>query len=182
MDAWLIGHTHVPFPSLPTELTATSEQIFNAGTHVQTDVACHTEGACVIVEIADDRSLRAKRVVTGDLRFVRLLLTLSAGTMEQTIHGAVASLDDRTVVDLVLRGAVSAAEYENRAAILETALSRFIEGTYNDHALTRLISQDLIDTEFPETSFAAGLLSSLLSEPKEAQLMYELLQDLKGEM
>ncbi len=182
VDAWLIGHTHVPFPSLPTELTATSEQIFNAGTHVQTDVACHTEGACVIVEIADDRSLRAKRVVTGDLRFVRLLLTLSAGTMEQTIHGAVASLDDRTVVDLVLRGAVSAAEYENRAAILETALSRFIEGTYNDHALTRLISQDLIDTEFPETSFAAGLLSSLLSEPKEAQLMYELLQDLKGEM
>ena len=182
VDAWLVGHTHVPFPSLPTELTATSERIFNAGTHVQTDVACRTEGVCFVLEIADDRSVRAKRVVTGDLRFVRLTLTLSADTMEQTILEALAPLADRMVVDLVLRGAVSASEYENRAAILETALARFVEGTYHDHALTRLISQELIDTEFPETSFAAGLLSSLLSEPKEAQLMYELLQDLKGEV
>ena len=182
VDAWLIGHTHVPFPLLPTELTATTERVFNAGTHVQTDVACNTEGSCFIINVAQDKSVGAKRVVTGDLRFVRLTLTLTAGAMEQTLYEALAPFADRTVVDLVLRGAVSVSEYENRASILQTVLSRFTEGAYNDHALTRLISQELIDTEFPETSFAAGLLSSLLSDPKEAQLMYDLLQELKGEV
>ena len=41
------------------------------------------------------------------------------------------------------------------------------------------ISKELIESEFPETSFSAGLLTSLLDEPKEAQLAYELLKSLK---
>ncbi len=181
MDAWLIGHTHVPFPRLTGELSPTGERIFNAGTHVQTDVACNTEGACFIIEINEDKTLRAKKVVTGDLRFVRLYVTLTVEAMEETIATALAPLDDRTVVDLVLSGAVSAQEYDARAAVIEAALARFTEGTYNDHALSRLISKDLIEAEYPETSFSAGLLKALLDEPKEAQLMYELLQAMKGD-
>ena len=80
---------------------------------------------------------------------------------------------------LALTGAISADEYEDKSNILDRALSRFIEGTYNDYALSRLISQELIESEFPETSFSAGLLTSLLDEPKEAQLAYELLKSLK---
>ena len=53
VDAWLIGHTHVPFPrNLNDELASCNERIFNAGTHVQTDVSCNTEGQCFIIEIA----------------------------------------------------------------------------------------------------------------------------------
>ncbi|MBE6762782.1 MAG: hypothetical protein E7553_00295 [Ruminococcaceae bacterium] len=179
MDVWLIGHTHVPFPRLGDELQVTSERVFNAGTHVQTDVACNTEGYGFVLELSKDKTVRAKAVQTGNLRFVRLPLTLTADTMEDTLKTALAPLSDRTVVDLVLSGAVSVQEYENRAVILENALARFTEGTYRDHALSRLISKELIESEFPETSFSAGLLTALLDDPKEAQLMYELLQDLK---
>lgn len=179
VDAWLIGHTHVPFPRNLTETFAPSGKIFNAGTHVQTDVSCNTEGQCFIVEIDNDKSIKAKKVLSGNLRFYRKNINVTAGDMEKIITRELSDINDNSIVDIILTGAVSADEYENRNTIIEAALCRFIEGTYNDYALSKLISKDLIESEFPETSFSAGLLTSLLSEPKEAQLAYELLKSLK---
>ena len=179
VDAWLIGHTHVPFPRNLSENYTASERVFNAGTHVQTDVSCNTEGLCFIVEIADNKSVRAKKVVSGNLRFCRKHIEVSAGEMENTIANELKDISDNSVVDIILTGAVMIEEYEDRHKIIERALARFIEGTYNDYSLNKLISKALIESEFPETSFSAGLLNSLLEEPKEAQLAYELLKSLK---
>lgn len=179
VDAWLIGHTHVPFPRNLTEEYTACEKIFNAGTHVQTDVSCNTEGLCFIVEISDDKAVRAKKVISGNLRFYRRHITVIAGEMESIINRELVDLADNSVVDIILTGAVTIDEYERRTSIIEKALSRFIEGTYNDSSLSKLISKALIDAEFPETSFSAGLLTSLLDNPKEAQLTYELLKTLK---
>lgn len=179
VDVWLIGHTHVPFPRDLTEELAPAGKIFNAGTHVQTDVNCNTEGQCFIVEISADKSVRAKKVVSGNLRFYRKVIALTAGNMEETLLRETADMADSSVVELLLSGAVTAEEYENRRAAIEGVLSRFVEGTYDDYALSKLISKELIDAEFPETSFSAGLLTALLEEPKEAQLVYELLESLK---
>ena len=179
VDAWLIGHTHVPFPRNLSENYTASERVFNAGTHVQTDVSCNTEGLCFIVEIADNKSVRAKKVVSGNLRFCRKHIEVSAGEMENTIANELKDIADNSVVDIILTGAVTIEEYEDRHKIIERALARFIEGTYNDYSLNKLISKALIESEFPETSFSAGLLNSLLEEPKEAQLAYELLKTLK---
>ena len=179
VDVWLIGHTHVPFPRDLTEELVPAGKIFNAGTHVQTDVSCDTEGQCFIVELNADKSVRAKKVISGDLRFYRRSIALTAGSMAETLTRELADLGDNSVVDLLLSGAVTAEEYENRYTIIENALSRFVEGTYDDYALSKLISKELIEEEFPETSFSAGLLTALLEEPKEAQLAYELLKSLK---
>lgn len=179
VDVWLIGHTHVPFPRSLTDEFAAGEKIFNPGTHVQTDVSCNTEGLCFVVEISQDKTVRAKKALTGNLRFYRKNITVAAEEMESIIQRKLADIADNSVVDLILSGAVTAEEYEDRRAIIENALSRFVEGTYNDYALSKLISKALIDAEFPETSFSAGLLTSLLENPKEAQLAYELLKSLK---
>ena len=179
VDVWLIGHTHVPFPRNLTETFTASDKIFNAGTHVQTDVACNTEGQCFVIEISENKTVRAKKVASGNLRFYRKHISVTAGNMENLIIRELADISDDSVVDIVLTGAVSAEEYEDRASIIENVLSRFVEGTYNDYALSKLISKELIESEFPETSFSSGLLTSLLDEPKEAQLAYELLKSLK---
>ena len=179
VDAWLIGHTHVPFPRDLTEKYVSCEKIFNAGTHVQTDVSCNTEGLCFIVEIDDDKSNRAKKVVSGNLCFYRKHIAVIAGEMESIINRELADIADNSVVDIILKGAVTIEEYEQRHKVIEGALARFIEGTYNDYSLNKLISKTLIESEFSETSFSAGLLTSLLEEPKEAQLAYELLKSLK---
>lgn len=99
--------------------------------------------------------------------------------MEDILERELADLPDNSVVDLILSGAVTADEYGCRHSVLEKALARFIEGTYDDYALSKLISKTLIEAEFPETSFSAGLLTALLDDPKEAQLAYELLRSLK---
>lgn len=179
VDAWLIGHTHVPFPRNLTEEFSASERIFNAGTHVQTDVSCNTEGLCFVVEISDDKSVRAKKSVSGNLHFHRKHIAVTAGEMENILARELSEFSDNSVVDLILTGAVAIDEYEERHRIINGALARFIEGTYNDYSLSKLISKELIGAEFPETSFSAGLLTSLLEDPKEAQLAYELLKSLK---
>ena len=179
VDAWLIGHTHVPFPRNLTEAFAVSDKIFNAGTHVQTDVSCNTEGQCFVIEINENKTVRSKKITSGNLRFYRKNINVAAGNMENIIIRELEDITDDSVVDIVLTGAVSAEEYEDRASIIENVLSRFVEGTYNDYSLSQLISKELIESEFPETSFSAGLLTSLLDEPKEAQLAYELLKSLK---
>ena len=100
--------------------------------------------------------------------------------MEDILNRELENIGDNSVVDIILSGAVTAEEYENRKKVIEGNLHRFIEGTYNDYALSKLISEELIASEFPETSFSAGFLTALLDEPKEAQLAYELLESLKG--
>lgn len=179
VDAWLIGHTHVPVPRNLTEDFTTGNKIFNAGTHVQTDVSCNTEGLCFIVEIDKNKTVRAKKTASGNLRFYRRNIAVTAGEMKNTITRELEDIDDNSVVDIILSGAVTASEYEDRTKIIDEALSRFVEGSYNDYSLSKLISKELIEAEFPETSFSAGLLTSLLDDPKEAQLAYELLKSLK---
>ena len=179
VDVWLLGHTHVPFPRDLTDEFSPCGKIFNPGTHVQTDVSCNTEGQCFIIEIGDDKTVRAKKFVSGNIRFYRKTVALRAGEMEDILKRELEKFGGESVVDLVLSGAVTADEYENRAAILDNLLNRFIEGTYTDYALTRQISRKLIGDEFPETSFSARLLTALLDNPKEAQLAYELLSSMK---
>ncbi len=180
VDAWLIGHTHVPFPrNLTTEYATVNDNVFNAGTHVQTDVACNTEGLCFVVEIDENKTVRAKKVVTGNLRFYRREIAVTAGEMEATILRELADLADNSVVDVILSGAVTMDEYDRRHEILQAALGRFIEGTYNCYDLSKRITADVVTAEFAETSFSAGLLTALLDEPKEAQMVYELLKTLK---
>ena len=179
VDVWLIGHTHVPFPRDLTDTFAPCEKLLNTGTHVQTDVSCNTQGLCFVVEIGEDKRVRAKKFVSGNLRFYRKTIPLTAGEMECVLERELSDIDDNSVVDIILTGAVTTEEYEARDLMMEKALSRFVEGTYSDYALSKLISKELIESEFPETSFSAGLLTALLDEPKEAQLAYELLKSLR---
>ncbi|MCH5184706.1 MAG: metallophosphoesterase [Oscillospiraceae bacterium] len=183
VDAWLIGHTHVPFPkNLKEESFVEGERIFNAGTHVQTDVSCNTEGCCFIIEIESGtglKNVRAKKIISGGIRFYRRQIAVSAGETENIVMRELSDIPDNSVVDIILKGAVSGEEYENRRVIAEKALARFIEGTYNDSELSKLITSDLIAKEFPETSFSAEFLNSLSDNPKEAQLAYELLKSIK---
>lgn len=182
VDVWLIGHTHVPFPNdLKTDVCTEGEHIFNAGTHVQTDVSCNTEGCGFIIEIDEDKTVRAKKASSGGIRFYRKNITLTAGNMKAVLTRELGILDDKSVVDIILDGAVTDTEYAVHDEVLRDMLSRFTESAYNDHALSRLISDELIKSEFSETSFPAKLLSALMDEPKEAQLMYEMLKELKAE-
>ena len=182
VDVWLIGHTHVPVPRDLTEEYREKGKIFNAGTHVQRDVYNNTEGLCFVIEIGDDKKVRAKKTVTGNIRFREIPVKVTAGQMREQLERALRDLDDENVVELVVSGAVTDEEYRESRRIEKELMNRFLSGWCTDSELSRQITGDVIDREFPETSLAAGLLKSLLGqdEPKEAQLVYEMLKEIRG--
>lgn len=184
VDVWLIGHTHVPSPSvLPADsYEKTDERIFNAGTHVQTDVSNNTEGDCFIIEIEDgngQKSIRAKKFVSGTIRFFRKNVKVTPGSLKESILNATSDLKDQSVVDLIINGTASDEEYAERDNIIDKCLSRFIEGTFNTHNLSRQITEKMIDEEFPETSFTSGFLKELLVDPNEVQMAYDLVKTIR---
>ena len=83
-------------------------------------------------------------------------------------------------MELTVSGSVTADEYARKDEIFESSLARFTESRYDDCKLSRVISRQLIDAQFPETSFSADFLTSLLDDPKQAQLAYDLLNTLKS--
>ena len=184
VDVWLIGHTHVPFPkNLDDDFRICQEKIFNSGTHVQTDVSCNTEGLCFIIELEKQENhttVKAKHFHSGNLRFYRKNLVLAAEKAEETLTEALKNIDNDSVVELTVSGSVTADEYARKDEIFESSLARFTESRYDDCKLSRLISRQLIDAQFPETSFSADFLTSLLDDPKQAQLAYDLLNILKS--
>lgn len=181
VDVWLVGHTHVPYPRNLTEDWQKSERIFNAGTHVQDTITRDTEGLCFLIEIGDDRRIRAKKAVSGNVRFYRIPVQVTAGNMREELGKRVENLDRDSVVELEVSGAVTDEEYRDRNAIITGVLEGFLEGSFKDEKLSRLITQERINAEYPETGIAAGWLKSLLEDPVEAQLAYELLKEMKEE-
>ena len=182
VDVWLIGHMHVPFPESISEGFTECGNIFNAGSHVQQKISNNNEGVCFIIEIDEGKKVKAKKFISGNIHFYRPIIELSAGKMEEILERELSRYEDGCIIDdMDFSGAVSFEEYDNRIGIIEKYRSRFAEYTYNSENISKLISKELIDTEFAETSLSAAVLSALLDEPKEAQLVYELLGELKGE-
>lgn len=92
---------------------------------------------------------------------------------------ALADISDQSIVELRLAGALSMEEFADKHQIIQNAMARFIEGKYQDENLVKEISQDLIDSEFAETAFSSIFLKALLQEPKEAQMVYDMLMSMK---
>lgn len=180
VDAWLIGHTHVPFPrDLSEELMPTKERVFNPGTHSQTDVSNNTEGDCFIIEIDGGKNIKAKKVTTGKMRFYRREVFVSAGSFKEDLVRTVEGFSDDSIVELRIKGAVNGDEYDNRRQIIDEVKARFIEANFSDSGLSKLITREIVKREFPETSFCSRFLTELLADPKEAHMAYELLREVK---
>lgn len=184
MDVWLIGHTHVMFPSDLNLEYKNGGRIFNAGTHVQTDVRNNTDGNCFIIEVEKDgsgkSSVRAKRYVSGNVFFKRIELHIDvdgSGTeLQDAIQKAVSGLTPNTSVSLQLSGIISREEYAQREKIYAQMLGGFFEYPHpKDEDLSELISEAFIKSEFSELTFPAKLLMALVDDPKKAQLAYDLL-------
>ena len=176
VDAWLIGHTHIPYPQLPTDREETGYKIFNAGTHEQTDVSNNSRGWGFILTL-DRGTVRSWAVPTGQIFYPCITVDLDAGSdLEQAIRDAAAGLEARSVVRLILRGTVSAEDYAGRQKICEDILGRFLEYEILDGELCEALTMETILDTFPETSLAAKLLLELLEDPREVRMAFDLLQ------
>lgn len=183
MDAWLIGHTHVIYPSALEE-KGFSElgRIFNAGTHEQMDLGTGTPGFCIALEIEKEgknSKIRAKKVRTGAIRFEDIKLDIRSsgdeGALERAFKEAESQLTKNSVARVTITGAIGADEYNNRRDIYDKYAQKCLFCEIVDDELSELITREMIAREFAETSFAAKLLEELIDEPREAQMVYDLI-------
>ena len=184
VDAWLIGHTHIPYPAdLPEEKDTAGYRIFNPGTPEQTDLSNNTAGLCFVVRLerAEGKTqVRAHSYLSGRIRYYDVAVTAGGNDLAQTIRATTQGLPDESVIRLTLKGAIPEAQYAARQRAYEEALGRFLTYEIVDEGLCESITPEKIRAEFAEIGFAAQLLEAL-SDPREVQMAYELIRRHQGQ-
>ena len=180
VDGWLVGHTHVPVPRDLEDKYRSGTKIFNAGSPVQNDSNNDTEGYAFILEFEKDQPVKAKKVNTGNMWFKSLTIHIQPGKLEENLDKETKDFSDNTVLDIHLTGMLNEDEYSHRNDIIEETLKRFLEVNYEDNDISKEITKEAITNEFAENSIAATLLLSLLNDPKETQMAYDVIEEIKG--
>ncbi len=183
MDAWLVGHTHISWPSLEAQEGTEGYRIFNAGTHEQTDFNNRTQGCCFILSLEQTEGtvkVTAHKYVSGRIRYYDLNLQVRVQdneSLEQKLAAVLKELPAESVVRAKISGTVKAEEYADRKKIYQNALDRFLSYEYADAELGEEITVKKIRDEFSETSFAAKFMERLMDHPVELQMAYQLVKD-----
>ncbi len=183
VDVWLIGHTHIPYPDhLSEDADTPGYKIFNAGTHEQTDLHNHTDGNGFILSIEKQgsaASVCARKYVSGKVHYYDLDIPVkpdSDTALADAVKAAVNGKDRNAVVRIRVSGSVRQAEYQEKDRIYRELLGSFLTYETEDRELSEEITVDRIREEFAQTSFAAQLLEAFIDQPKELQMVYELIQ------
>ena len=103
----------------------------------------------------------------------------SDNSLADEIKKRVSDIDENSVIRINVSGTAKTSEYENRKAIYNSILNRFLAFEAVDSELSEEISIDKIHSEFSEMSFASKLMESLMNNPLELQMAYELMKDCK---
>ena len=184
MDAWLIGHTHIPYPDiLKEDSDTTGYRIFNAGTHEQTDLHNNTEGNGLIISIEKKGTASevfARKHVCGRIHFHDISITVkpdSDTALADAVTESIAGKDKNSIIRLRVFGSVKKSEYENKESIYKKLLGDFLTYEKEDNELCEEITIDKIREEYAETSFAAQFMEELMDNPTELQMAYQVLQN-----
>lgn len=186
VDAWMIGHTHIPYPNCLKETEETTGyKIFNAGTHVQTDLSNATEGNGFIISISKEdgkKKVSARKYVSGKIRFYDLkgqVKPQSDTALFDVLSDMMKDISCNSVVRVKLSGAVKQTEYERKEEIYKELFSKYLTYEVDDRELNEEISVEKIRAEYAQTSFAAQFLEQFIENPAELQMAYELVKACK---
>jgi hypothetical protein len=179
VQAWLIGHTHLPFPKEP----GPKDTVFIAGTPEPDGWDCTHEGSGWALEIRDGGTIKAAPVQTGELRFRDENREIQSRVdLERLERDLAAGTPRRTLLRLRLTGRAPR-EILDEIDPLRTRLTEaLLHLDLRTDQLREEITVEAIDREYPAGSFPHTLLSELArSEDQEAlQIAHDLLQELKA--
>ena len=179
VDAWLIGHTHIPYPAeLSERRDVSGYRIFNAGTPEQTDLSNNTSGICFVITLEHREGkpvVSAHYFQSGAISYYDIPITVGEWTLREAILSRTQGLPDRSVIRLTVKGTVPEEQYAAKQQIYNDTLERFLTWEVVDTELCEQITSEKIREEFAEIGFAAKLLEAL-RDPVEVQMAYELIQ------
>lgn len=184
VDAWLIGHTHIPYPNvLEEDADIAGYKIFNAGTHEQMDLHNHTDGNGFMITIDKQQSVAkvlARKYISGKVHYYDLKVAVkpdSDTALKDALRVVLDGKDKNAVVRIRVSGSVKQSEYQNKEKIYREILGGYLTYEKEDSELSEEITIEKIRTEFAETSFAAQFMEELMENATELQMVYQLLQN-----
>jgi exonuclease SbcD len=176
---WLLGHTHVQFPSTP----GPRDRIFCAGTPEPDGWDCTHEGSVLSLTVQEDGAVGARAIPTGQFRFVDERREVKAqGDLEQVARRFTGPEAAAILLRLRLFGRAPQEVIASIGALRErmTTTLRHLD-LRSDELRGELTAED-IDREYPGGSFPHSLLSSLAREGdlEGLDIAHELLQELRS--
>lgn len=173
MDAWLIGHTHIPYP-LKDEIS--NHRIYNAGTPEPDGLDFKDEGGGWFISL-EDKDISARRIITGDYRFFDKEFELDSDEDLDNIERWV--LEDKPqkkIIRLNLNGSISKEAYENLHEFKRNLESKVFHLIIEDSKLRPKINKEIIESEFTNGSFPYEFLNGLIHDEEALQIAYDLLR------
>ncbi|MFM7035690.1 MAG: exonuclease SbcCD subunit D [Planctomycetia bacterium] len=173
---WLLGHIHVPFPTVEAGETST---IFMAGTHTPDSLRCRHPGSAWWIECEGSQVSRYERLSLGRMRFVRIERELLGSDDVATLVRECRALDaGSTILDLQLTGRLSTAERSELEASIERIRPEFSFVSVESDIHDRLDATQIARL-YRSGGLAERLLTSLLADtdhPEAATLAHELIE------
>ncbi|MGD9417461.1 MAG: metallophosphoesterase family protein [Verrucomicrobiota bacterium JB025] len=179
LDAWLLGHIHVPAPATGT----TGRPLyFMPGIHTPDSVKCSHGGHAWWIELGDGGACGHELLSPGALRFIRISRELRHVDDIAALKAECEALDaPRTVLDLQLSGRLKEGEISALNGMLQSLEGGFLHFS-REQDIAPALDAAAIARRFPEGTLPNSLLQELLADedahPGDAHLALEIIESL----
>lgn len=172
-DIWLIGHTHIPYPSLEK---ISNHKIYNAGTPEPDGLDYRDEGTAWFITL-DGEETYAEQIITGSYRFSDEEFELDSDEDLDRIEDLVLDGNPhKKIVRLSLNGSISKEAYEDLPTFKRELESKVFHLIIEDENLRSKINKEIIESEFTNGSFPYEFLNGLSHDEEALQIAYDLLR------
>ena len=177
MDLWLLGHTHIPYPE---QDNVTDIKVFNSGTPEPDGLDCKHEGNAWIITIDNEKSISAKRIVTGTYKFVDKEYEIKdEDDIDNIIDDLMVNNPSMTIARISLKGRIDEYIMDYYYKVHERLNNELAYLITDINELGIKVTSEKIYKEFSEKSFPQEFLLALADDEDTLQLAYELIMEVK---
>lgn len=176
LDLWLMGHTHIPYPTI----LGPKSKVFYPGTPEPDGFDCDHEGKGLLIEIGEDKKIKANFLSTGSYEFVHKEAEISNWKDAEEILARYSDpKHGNTLLKLKMKGRLPQEEYKKLSLIRDDLEKKLTFFQFDSAEVTIKITPDVIDREFTEHSFPYRLLEQLAENHdfEALQIAYEFIRE-----
>jgi DNA repair exonuclease SbcCD nuclease subunit len=177
LDLWLIGHTHITYP---TNESVRDVKVFNPGTPEPDGLDCKHKGHAWIISIDKEKKISADRIVTGTYKFIDKEYAIETkDDLDAIMNELLSDKPEMTIARIALKGRIDEDTMDYYKEVCNKLNNRlaFLMTDVNDLGIR--ITTDKIHKEFSDGSFPQELLLSLSDDEDTLQLAYELIMEVR---
>lgn len=172
-DLWLLGHTHVSYPS---DDKIKDHKIFNPGTPEPDGLDFKELGSAWYIELSD-RGVEAEKIKTGKFRFFDEKFKINEDSdLEKVESWTLQGQPKEKIVRLTLEGNISEEAYGDLSDFYKKLESELFYLIVEDSHLKIKIDEEIIEREFTKGSFPYEFLNRLIHDEEALQLAYDLIR------